>query len=487
MRQFPAIAGFFLLLTLWSFPEAPAGEAVPFRLLGGFSDHMVLQHDREIELRGTAEPGKTVRVFWRDGQYSAAADPDGNWSVKFNSGAVDASGLRLRAECGGKKTELNDVLIGEVWLCVGQSNMRFELKRAKGGAESLPREGEEISSLRLLKIPMNWAGAPQKSVRGRWRVCTGKNASDFSAVGFFFGREMTKRLGVPVGIIAIAYAGSTLEAWLDRETLLGNDALFGTSAEGLRRLDAEGKYRKDVQRIPSVLYNGMASGLAGQRVAGMIYYQGEDNHRDGALFAGKLGALAQCWKKLFRDPELPVYTVLLPPYRYDRENDTQLPELWAAQRRFAASSAEFGCVPAYDLGMADDIHPPDKYPIARRLAELTLRKHYRKNDAWMPPPEVVDVRASASGGAAAVRFSRPVKPASPGDGIAGFEIAGKDGIFFPAAGRLTSGDTVELTAEKVKSPEQVRYLWHDLPPPGLVDENGVPAFGFEAKKVEKNH
>lgn len=444
-----------------------------------FSDFMVLQRDTPVRVWGSARPGEAVKVVFGDASASATADAKGDWRAELAAQPASAEPATLTVS-GDNTLTFGNVLVGDVWLCVGQSNMQWSLKDATGGAELVA--AAENPAIRLYQVPRVWSRTPEKKLTAKWQLCTPDTAKNFSAIGYLFGRDIRKATGVPVGLVNISWGGCRVEAMSARESFARFPSLKKTAetvesqiADMNAKKDEE--LRLDKQRLPTALFNAMVHPLMPFAVKGMLWYQGEDNHYEGAIYTEKLKALAWSWRTGFETPKMPIYIVLLPPFRYNKEHPLRLPEFKAAQQRFAVGDPDSGFVTSTDCGLAEDIHPRDKVPLADRLAKLVLYKTYGIGNDEVFAPEFL--RAMPKDGALEVEFlhANGLKTRD-GQPVSDLMLAGEDGVFLPATG-VIGNDRLLVRSDKVAKPVRLRFGWDQIANPNLVNRAGVPAATFD--------
>ena len=456
-------------------------ESFAAKLPSVFSDNMVLQRGKRVPVWGKGAPGEKVTVEFAGQKKSATTGKDGRWQVELNK--LPASRQNQEMTVSGKNIiRIKNVLVGDVWLCAGQTNMQSSLHGITGGKNLVAAANNP--AIRLLKVPRTWSRKPQSDQKSTWQQCTPKTAKGFPAVGYIVGRELGKKTGTPIGLIGIAWGGCRIEAMTARESYREakvNPAQIKGFEKSLAKMDKtpDDKLRRDKQRLPSVLFNAMVHPLTPFVVRGMIWYQGEDNHSEGMKYAEKLKALAYCWRTYFSNPNLPVFLVLLPPFKYGRDNPEKLPNFWKAQMAFADSDKNSGYIVTTDCGNPKDIHPKNKLPLGLRLANLILLKEYKIGDDSALSPTFAG--AIAKGDSVVIKFnhSNGLKT-SDGKSVSFLELAGKDGKFHPATGKIVN-NTLIVSSPEVRAPEQVRFGWHKIAEPNFVNRQGVPVAPFSAK------
>jgi sialate O-acetylesterase len=422
-----------------------------------FSDGMVLQRELPVAVWGQAAPGETVTVEFAGQTVSAPASADGRWSLRLAPLAASAAPRPLRIR-SSTTLEIRDVLVGEVWLCSGQSNMARRLGPASGQKPILGAEAAIAAAdhpwLRVFTV----GRAPQPP--GRWVAATPAAAIDFSAVATFFALDLHAHQGVPVGLVVSAAGGSPIEAWIGR-------AALASARESTPSLRAS---KRANHPGASALFDGMIAPLAPYTARGVLWYQGESNRDEPALYAPLLSALIQDWRALWGQPRLPFLVVQLPPHR-----DIP-PELREAQRQVHRATPDTALVVITDAGDPDDLHPADKKPAGRRLALAARALGHGEPVLWGGP---APSRARIEHSRVVLTFDFAAGGLDTSDGAAprGFELAGHDGVFHPAAATLL-GDRLALSSDNVEIPVTIRHGWAPVPDTNLVNTHGLPAGPF---------
>ncbi len=491
------------------------------RLAGIFSSDMVLQQEREIPVWGWAAPGENITVRLNGAFAEGTAGNDGGWMLKLP--AMKAGGpFELRVS-GSNEVVLTNVMIGEVWICSGQSNMQWRMYNVVNSAFEI--QSANHPNLRLFNGNLGvGAMRPQNDLPGKkWNVCRGIDHAvigNFSGVAYFFGRELLAKLKVPVGLISVCWGGTRIETWIGEEgyravpelktiwksiqpSVAGtpeNRAVSQNAVENMKQwiLDAEtaiakGKLipeypelpkglRYETLQQPTTAYNRMIAPLACFPVRGVIWYQGEGNAADGALYFHKMKALALSWRNAFRDPGLPFYFVQLPPFRYGGE---VLPNFWKAQQAFAETDPHAYMAVTNDLGDFKDIHPKNKKPVGQRLALLALKYSYGMTQLCADSPFFHS--AEVAGNKVIVSFRNATRLKSrDGKSLRYFSLAGPDGQFYPADAAINGGKVV-VVSEKVRFPQKIRFAWSDQVNVNLVNENNLPAGAFSVDLKQKGY
>ncbi|PTQ97888.1 sialate O-acetylesterase [Mucilaginibacter yixingensis] len=454
-----------LILILLSFTAK-----AQIKLPAFFADGMVLQQKKQVKIWGTAPAGKRIYLStsWDRKRYHAQADSAGKWLVKV---ATPSAGGPYQIHISGAgKVSITNILIGEVWLCSGQSNMDIPLKgypntpilNANDILMDAPDDG-----LRLFHVGLRTSAQPQTDVKGNWQAADAASAQTFSAVGYQFARFIHQHLKVPVGIIQATWAGSAIEAWMDKQLVA--DVLKDSLATDKSLSNAE-------HRTPGNIYNGMIAPLMGYSMAGVIWYQGEQNRFNYYSYPALQTAMVTAWRKGWESGDWPFYYVQIAPMRYPVLQQTLAPRMREAQLKITQTLANSGVAIAIDAGEEHNIHPANKTIIARRLAYWALGANYQKKGITYKNPRfdtlVVDKDT------ARVKFAdAPNGLTTFGKNITQFEIAGSDKVFYPATAVLRA-NTVNVHSDSVKHPVAIRYAFKDWATGELYSTDGLPVSSF---------
>jgi sialate O-acetylesterase len=467
-----------------------------------FSDHMVLQREKPIAVWGWADEGEKVTVTLGKEAVSTEAK-GGRWKVllpKMKAGGP----LRLSVQ-GKNQVAFEDVLIGEVWICSGQSNMEWPLRLSFEPQEAIRKSSNE--KIRLLTVPKLKANEPVQDMKASWEECNPTTVSNFSAVAYFFGRDLQKALGVPVGLIHTSWGGSPAEVWV-REEILAENALYKAEilesyAEQLKRSQAEierwerekAQAEKEGKKFtrnrpgtpwkPAELYNGMIAPLVPYAIRGAIWYQGESNAGRSYQYRTLFPDMISNWRADFGQGDFPFLLVQLAPW--DKNKKREILEItkesgesdWAELREAQWLSTKVlpnvGMAVITDVGDKDDIHPTRKEPVGGRLA-LAARKIAYGEKMVAAGPEYRSLKIE--GDRAIVSFDGSGRGLEArGGNLQGFAIAGADRKFVWANAEI-EGDTVVVHSPMVREPVAVRYGWADFPVVNLFNKNGLPATPF---------
>lgn len=434
-----------------------------------FGDHMVLQQETEVPIWGKAEKGERVVVVLGDAKADATAGDDGRWSVRLKTPKASDQGRSLVIE-GKNRVEFKDVLVGEVWVCSGQSNAEWTVDISANPQEEI--KNANYPQIRMVKVQHNAAEKPQDDVNATWAVCSPDSAPKFSAIGYYFGRKLHQELKVPLGIISTNWGGTIAEAWTSNATL-ASDPDFAPI------LQRSANFQPGNPNQASVLYNGMIHPIIPYAIKGAIWYQGESNRSRAEQYAKLFPAMIGDWRKLWKQGDFPFYFVQLAPYKYDKNKDAlELPELWEAQTKTLTAAKNTGMAVTTDIGDLNDIHPKNKQDVGLRLALWALAKDYGKQDLVYSGP--LYESSAIEGNKIRVKFKHAAGLMAKSGEPQLFTIAGEDKKFVPA-NAVIDGETVVVSSDEVAKPVAVRYGWSEWAEPekyNLYNKAGLPASPF---------
>lgn len=432
-----------------------------------FSSHMVLQQNAQVALWGKAKPKTRLTVLssWNHKMYSVNTAEDGSWNLKIAT--PEAGGPYEITFNDGVKLTLSDVLIGEVWLCAGQSNMEMPVK----GFSNQPilhsndlLMGAEEPGVRIFRVEKNISKNLVSAIDSKWEVTHAGNVKEFSAVGYQFARMLQQSLKVPVGIIQSAYGGTDIEAWMDKNSLM--------SFSDFKIPAAEAKIGKN---DPGVLYNAMINPIKGYHIKGVLWYQGENNRFNPLTYDKKMAAMVALWRKEWNCGTWPFYYVQIAPNNY-KDQKEQIPLLYEAQSRAMKLIPNSGMVVSVDAGSMSTIHPPDKTIISKRLAYWALANTYGKVGISYMGPVYQSIKTTED--SCVLTFDNVLNGMTTFDQkLISFEIAAEDRIFHPAEAKIT-GRTIIVKNIGVKNPVAVRYAFKDVSAGNLYNVEGLPAAPF---------
>lgn len=512
-RRF-VLAGLSLVIAL----GGAAAALAELRLPHIFSDHMVLQCDKPIRVWGWADPWTKVVVAIGEQQGVGRSGEDGRWNVEVP--AMPPGGPYTMNVTAERTIAFNDVLIGEVWVCSGQSNMEMGLKNTRDGKKAA--EAADHPRIRYAQVPWKTAGTPQDDAEFSWKVCTPENVvtggmwgAGISAVGYYFACELERELKVPVGIVQTTWGGTRIEPWIptrgyelapgfdaevkrieeatpkhnaatrkalaDFETWLSSAKKAAESDGPLPPPPAWPQHELDNNHEPTGLFNAMVQPIVPLTIRGVLWYQGESNRGDGMKYLSKMNALITGWRELFNQGEFPFFYVQLAPYRYDDERGPlALPEIWEAQTA-ALTLPNVGMAETVDIGDLADIHPKNKLDVAKRLARWALSKTYGRPDIVVSGPLYKAMKVEGDSIRVMFEYAEHGLVSRDGKPLTCFQIAGADHKFVDAEATI-DGDAVVVRAAAVKAPTAVRFAWHQEAEPNLSNKDGLPASPFRTDR-----
>tara|TARA_R110002050_G_scaffold300717_1_gene471802 strand:- start:5851 stop:7272 length:1422 start_codon:yes stop_codon:yes gene_type:complete len=442
-----------------------------------FADGMVLQQQAEVSIWGKAIPGQKVEILpsWSDTSYSNSVLKDSTWQIKINTPAASYEKHYLTVSSGKVVLTINDVLIGEVWLCSGQSNMALPIKGARnqgveGSLDAIVNS--ENDHLRYFGVHQLSALEKQKEVRGIWQFASPKTTGNFSAVGYFFAKKLQGAIDVPVGIIVCAWGGSRIEAWMSKESL---------SPFNFVKLPETEEDNKVKMQTPTVLFNGMVNGIIGYGIKGVLWYQGESNRDIYEQYPELFNAMHNDWMKRWSIGEFPIYFAQIAPFAYENmDNAPHSALMRESQSQIANKQPLTAMVVLSDVGDSLCIHPPKKREVGERFAYLAMGKSYGMDflDYQSPHYKSIEIKDDKI----LVSFDSPKGVTFNENKRTGFEIAGADKQFFPAEVQFDAHyDTViTLSSTKIQNPVAVRYGWKNYFKATLFGANGIPVSSFRS-------
>ncbi len=460
-----------------------------------FSDHMVLQRDLANRVWGTAEAGEAVKVSIGDQVHETKADAQGKWEVKL--APLPAGGPHELKVAGKNSITISDILVGEVWICSGQSNMQWSVNASND--PDLEKLAAKNAQIRMINFPQVGRQEPVWSHDDRkWMVCSPENVGGFSAVGYFFGRQLQETLGVPVGLINNAWGGSAAEAWVNRDILAADEKYaplmerWSQSEARFKELSEKSDLNEEEKKQlngmrgqmggnsrPGNIYNGVLKSHIGYGVKGAIWYQGESNAGRAYQYRELFPLMISSWRKEWQQGDFPFYWVQLADFRAEKPNpeESDWAELREAQTMTMSKLPNTGQAVIIDIGEGKDIHPKNKVDVGRRLARWALAKDYGIQIAHRSPQFK---SAEKVGNKMVLSFDhvnggwRPFDVNEP----VGFAIAGADKKFVWAKATILPDGRVEVSAETVADPASVRYAWADNPVCNMFDQAGLPLTPF---------
>jgi sialate O-acetylesterase len=473
-----------------------------------FGSHMVLQREQKDRIWGWADPGEEVAVMINGQRHATKAGPDRSWHVELDP--MLAGGPYTLSIQGKNTLTFDDVLVGEVWICSGQSNMEWPMGAAKDAELEIP--AAKHPRLRLISVPKVGTQEPQHDFNGKWQVCRPDTVGGFSAVGYFFGRRLNETLDVPVGLINDAWGGSACEAWIRRDVLAADqkyapllrhweqlekdypaakaeypsklaswrDAAAKAQAAGSepprKPDDPDGWMRGNAR--PANIYNGVLKPTIGYGIRGVIWYQGESNASRAYQYRELFPLMIKSWRDEWGQGDFSFYWAQLADFLSETSQPKE--SAWAELREAQTMTLKLlktGEAVIIDLGEAQDIHPRNKQDVANRLARWALARDYGIN---VPHQSPKFQSMEKQGNKLALRFEHVgggLRAADVSD-PRGFAIAGKDRKFVWAQAKILGRNTIEVWAESVSEPVAARYAWADNPVCNVYSAQGLPLTPF---------
>lgn len=499
MRRF--CTGLGVLFVILSSPL----QAAELVFSGLFTDHTVLQREQAVSVWGLADPGEQLVVEFAGQKQSTTADASGKWRVKLEPMPASHEGRELvvRSTSQNREAKVTDVVVGDVWLCSGQSNMAFRMKQVANAKEEIAAANHP--AIRFFRVHERFVRQPVEDVKGTWKPVTPESAEECSGVAYYFAVALRQKYDVPIGLLVSSIGGTRIETWMDRNTLtalgaagtlmekwdaVADDAferilveyrayqteLYSVHPQAVRAAKAEGKPVPPAPKqpankphdCPSALHNGMIAPLKPYAIRGVIWYQGESNSGQAAWYLKLQPALIADWRKTWGE-KLPFLFVQIAPH------NGMTPTIREAQLRVWQTTPDTAMVVTLDVGNPTDIHPIRKRPVGERLALAARALSYGETLQYSGP--VFD-RLTVKGDRAVISFTQVGQGLmAEGESLKGFTLAGADGKFVPAEAKI-EGDTVVVTAAGVAAPVAVRYAWANAPEGNLFNRDGLPASPF---------
>jgi len=479
------------------FPQVATADV---KLPNIFGDHMVLQREQKNRVWGKADPGEEVTVKIDGQSHATKAGGDGKWTVTLEPLSVGPA--RTLTVQGKNKIEFSDVLVGEVWVCSGQSNMQWSVNASND--PDLEKSAASFPNIRLVTVPHVGTQEPQWDFDGKWAVCSPDSVGGFSAVGYFFGRQLHQTLGVPVGLINNAWGGSACEAWVRRD-ILSADEKYGPLLS--RWADQEANFEKNMaawkeaaakakaegknpppspegamrgNHRPANIYNGSLKPTIGYGIRGAIWYQGESNASRAYQYRDLFPLMIKSWRDEWAQGDFPFYWVQLADFKAEQKDpvESDWAELREAQTMTMDRLPNTGEAVIIDIGEGKDIHPKNKQDVAKRLARLALVDTYKVQGIVNRSPRYKSMEAA--GDKVVLSFEhlaggwRPFDVNEP----RGFAIAGEDKKWVWANAKVLGDGRIEVSSPHVAKPVAVRYAWADNPVCNMFSGAGLPLTPF---------
>jgi sialate O-acetylesterase len=468
-----------MLILLAAFASPAAADV---SLNNMFGDHMVLQQGIKNKVWGKADPGEQVAVTLGGQTHSTAAAADGTWHV-FLDPVKEYGGPHTLTVKGKNTVTFSDVLIGEVWVCAGQSNMQWSVNQSND--PDLEKAAAKFPNIRLISVPQVGTQEPQWNFNGKWQQCSPETVGNFSAVGYCFGRQLNQTLGVPVGLINNAWGGSAAEAWVKREKVAAHPTLKAIHDRWVKMESAEKPDENQMKgnARPGNIHSGVLTPSIGYGIKGAIWYQGESNAGRAYQYRELFPFMIKSWREEWGLGDFPFYWVQLADFKAERAEpaESDWAELREAQTMTMKALPNTGEAVIIDIGEGKDIHPKNKQDVAKRLARWALAETYKVPGIAARSPLYKGMEKQGSKivlsfdnvGTKAADW-RPFDVAEP----IGFTIAGADKKFVPAKAVILADGRIEVSSEAVVEPVAVRYAWADNPVCNMYSAAGLPLTPF---------
>ena len=435
------------------------------------ASNMVLQRNTSVKIWGWATPGEKINIkaSWISEIVKITASENGRWEIAIKT-TLSKEPQSIQLKSNQSHITLDNILFGEVWVCSGQSNMRMPLKGYTGQPTfegNLSVATSKNTNLRLFSITENGSPTPLDSISTykKWDIAAPETSKDFSAIAYFYGKQLQAILDVPVGLIMTSWGGTRIQPWMSKEAI----APFLEVNEVKK--DTTEKYK----RIPSAIFNAMINPITSYTIRGAIWYQGETNRNEPKIYQKLLPEMVKDWRKQWNIGDFPFYYVQIAPNKYiDKSNSQYLRE---AQLKALEVIPNSGMAVLSDIGSDATIHPPKKKEAAERLLLIALNKTYGMKDVDCTGP--VYKSMTEKEGALLLSFDAAETGIfSPETELSNFEIAGEDKIFYPAKAQIVAHKQVKVSSLDVKMPVAVRYGWYNWFEGTLYDNNMLPASSF---------
>ena len=436
-----------------------------------FNDNMVLQQDSNVFIWGWSKSNSqvSINVSWNKKTFKVKSDSKGKWLFKVKTPKPSKS-HKISIKSGDQRVVISNILMGEVWLASGQSNMQMSLDGYRnepvfGANDAIAKSNN--SKIRFFTVERNTSEIPLEDLEGKWSISNQENSPSFSAVGYSFAKYLNTVLDVPVAIIHSSWGGTPAEAWTDSKSLNNDFVKSEIKNHGGRAIDE-----------PSSLYNAMINPLINFRVKGAIWYQGESNVSRASNYAKLKNSLIEGWRRAWNQGSFPFYFVQISPYKYDGNDKSSSAFLREAQLNTMFNTSNTGMVVSLDVGDENSIHPPRKFILGKRLAYWALNKDYGLSTVEFSGPVFKSLEIKEN--KVLLKFDYAKNGLyCPDEKINNFELASEERVFYPANAKIM-GNQLEVQSDNVKNPIHVRYGWKNYLNGNLYNIKGLPASSFRS-------
>lgn len=479
----------------WAQQESLAGVALQFA--DPLSDNMVVQQNKPFKVWGKAPAGQKVKISadWLASPTIVEAEKDGSFLGLIQvpiAHSGDFSKYKISVESGSQSISLENLLIGDVWFCSGQSNMQFGMDEVINAEEEIA--GANYPNIRLFSAGLNFSNEPLDKINGRWVVCSPETVKKFSAIGYYFGQNLHKTLNIPVGLIFTGIGASSAQAYVPQQVLAADPILDAAYLQPYLQSERsqeviDGGFTFEKVTRPFLLYNAIIHPFVNLSIKGICWYQGESNRHERESYTRLTHAMIHSWRKVFAQENLPFYYVQVAPFFYDIEDLTLADYAFfreAQEKIRILNNTEM--VVTMDVGEAKDLHPKNKKPIGERLAKVALNRTYGKLEVAYRGPRFQSV--AFDGRSAVVSFDPETVESglqtNDGEVPKCFFLAGNDQEFYPAETKIM-GNKILLKSKKVRKPVAVRYAFTNYPITNLENKDGFPVEPFRSDNWPEEH
>lgn len=461
-------------------------------LSDALQSNMVIQQNKPFKVWGHAQAGAeiTIKADWLLSPVTVLADETGSFMGIIDvpealEGDFTPRSILIRSE--SDEIKLDNLLIGELWICSGQSNMQFTVKEMINAQEVLASANEP--NIRLLNVALNFSEDPIDTFNGVWQGCSPESVEDFSAVGYSFGKKLYEELNIPIGLIFTGIGASGVQAYVPKEDLAKDSLLnsmylqpYLNSEKSKENIDGGFSFEKVVR--PYLLFNAMINPLVNLSISGFVWYQGESNHLERESYIRATQTMITSWRRDFSQGELPFYFVQIAPFFHDKEDpDLAFDAFFREAQQKVTSLNNTYMVSTMDVGEVRDLHPKNKQPIGNRLAAVALNRKYHRLDVVYQGPQMDEVKFE--NGKVIVSYETETLggglQTNDGQAPRFFYVAGKDQVFYPANASI-KGDRIIVESKKVKDIVALRYAFFNYPITNLENKEGFPAHPFRTDR-----